>query len=162
MAVAMAGAIGATVAVTSSSQAKIDRACTIGALGGVRSDDSDWPLAARTFSPDGSGFDVVVDAVGAWAEALLTLRPGGRLVVLGASRQEHVEVGVRDLYFSHHSILGTTMGSASDMAGLMGLVEVGRLAPPVIDRVFELEDAAAAHEYLERAEHFGKVVLTHG
>jgi len=162
MAVSMAGAIGAMAVVTSSSQARIDRARALGAIGGVCRSANDWPEAARALSPDGSGFDVVLDAVGTWSEALRALRPGGRLVVLGASTHEVADVRIRDLYFSHHTILGTTMGSAADMGGLADLVAAGRLGPPVIDRVFALEDAAAAHAHLERARHFGKVVLAHG
>ena len=50
------------------------------------------------------------------------------------------------------------MGTRADFEGAYDLVASGR-AKPVVDSVFPLEDAAAAHERMERGEHFGKIVL---
>ena len=160
-AVAFGAGVGASVVVTSSSQEKIDRARELGASGGVRYTDADWSRHAKALSPGGRGFDVVLDSVGTWQDALRALRPGGRLVVLGASAAEQASIDVRKFYFGQYSLLGTTMGSAHDFAGLLRLLDTHPIAPPIVDRVFPLAEAAAAHRYLELGSGFGKVVLRH-
>ena len=157
-AVRLAVAIGATVVVTSSSERKIAEAQRLGAAGGVLYSDPDWAQNARTWAPD--GFDLVLDPVGNWAEAITTLRPGGRLVVLGASRTDQAVLDVRRFYFGQYDLLGTTMGSPRDFAGLRSLMAEHSIPPPVVDRTFPLADAAGAHSYLESGQGFGKVVLT--
>jgi zinc-binding alcohol dehydrogenase/oxidoreductase len=160
MAVALGCAIGARVYVTSSSDRKIDGACDLGALGGVRYDGdaaSTWPDAARDLVP--GGFDLVLDSVGTWPDSVRALRPGGRLVVLGASRAELAPLDVRSFYFGQYDLLGTTMGSPRDFAGLLDLMTERHLRPPVVDRILPLDDVAAAHRYLESGLAFGKVVL---
>lgn len=158
MAVSLAAAVGARVFVTSSSDEKIAAACDLGASGGVRYDDPAWPAAARELV-GGRGFDVVLDPVGNWAQAIDALRPGGRLVVLGANRADQAELAVRPYYFGQFDLLGTTMGSPRDFAGLLRLMADHAVPPPVIDRVFALDHAADAHAHLESGGGFGKVVL---
>lgn len=162
MAVSLAAGVGATVVVTSSSHDKIDRARELGASGGVLYTDDDWAAAARDLSPGGRGFDVVLDPVGSWAGAIEAARPGGRVVVLGASRAERADLAVRPYYFGQYSLLGTTMGSPADVAGLLHLLKTHTVPPPVVDRTFALEHAAEAHTYLESGAGFGKVVLEIG
>lgn len=157
MAVAMAAGIGATVVVTSSSERKIAQARTLGARDGVRYTEDGWPEAAKKLMP--GGFDVVLDSVGTWQDSLRALKPGGRLVVLGASRAERAPIDVRKFYFGQYSLLGTTLGSTRDFTGLLALLDEHAIAPPVIDRSFPLEQAAAAHEHLEQGGGFGKIVL---
>jgi NADPH:quinone reductase-like Zn-dependent oxidoreductase len=159
-AVALAAGIGATVVVTSSSAGTIDRARAHGAADGVLYTDADWPEQARRLSPGGRGFDVVLDSVGSWAESIRALRPGGRLVVLGASRAELAAIDVRPFYFGQYDILGTTMGSRADLVSLLDLLDSASIALPIIDRVFPLDEAAAAHDYLETGRCFGKVALS--
>ncbi|MFD4972438.1 zinc-binding dehydrogenase [Streptomyces sp. NPDC058424] len=160
MAVALAVGIGARAVVTSSTAEKIAKARCRGAAGGVLYSDADWAASAREFSPGGRGFDLVLDSVGCWPQSIQALRPGGRLVVLGASRGEQAPLDVRKFYFGQYDLLGTTMGSPRDFRGLLSLLRHHSIAPPVIDRTFPLDQAAAAHEYLERGRGFGKVVLT--
>ncbi|WP_250280863.1 zinc-binding dehydrogenase [Frankia sp. CiP1_Cm_nod2] len=160
MAVGLAAGIGASVVVTSSSADKIDSARGLGAGGGVLYTEPDWPSAAKELSPAGQGFDLVLDSVGTWQESIRALRPGGRLVVLGASRAQEARIDVRHFYFGQFDLLGTTMGGPRDFAGLLELLSSRRVAPPVIDRVFPLDQADRAHQYLERGGGFGKIVLT--
>jgi NADPH:quinone reductase-like Zn-dependent oxidoreductase len=162
MAVTLASAIGATVFVTSSSTEKIDAAVGLGAAGGVSYRDPGWPAAARALSPDKAGFDVVLDSVGTWAPALEAVRPGGRVVVLGSVSAERADLDVRRFYFGQYDLLGTTMGSPADFAGLVDLVEQRGIVPPPIAREFPLSDAADAHRFLESGSGFGKVVLRIG
>ncbi|MWA01588.1 zinc-binding dehydrogenase [Actinomadura sp. LD22] len=156
MAVSLAAAVGARVWVTSSSKAKIDKARELGAGGGVLYGDPGWPEAVRELA---GGFDIVLDSVGLWAESLRVLRPGGRLVVLGASAAETAELRIRPYYFGQYDLLGTTMGSERDLAGLLALLERHRVPPVVVDRVFPLAEARTAHEHLEGGSGFGKTIL---
>ena len=62
------------------------------------------------------------------------------------------------LFSRQLSLLGSYMGTKSELHTVMKLVAAGRLKP-VVDRVFPLAEAAAAHAYLESSSQFGKVVL---
>lgn len=161
-AVAVAAALGAAVVVTSSSPVKIERARELGAGAGVLYTAADWAAAARALTPGGRGFDVVLDPVGEWAAAISALRPGGRLVVIGASRATQAQLDVRRFYFGQHDLLGSTMGNLRDFAGLRTVLDAAPAIRPVVDRVFPLDEAAAAHRYLESGAGFGKVVLEIG
>lgn len=160
MAVQLAAAIGAHVTVTSSSDAKIAQARSLGANGGVLYTDAAWPAAARESSPGARGFDLVLDSVGTWSESLAALRPGGRLVVLGASRGETAALGIRPYYFGQYELIGTTMGSPRDFAGLLRLLDTHAVEPVPVAAEFPLHEARQAHEFLEAGRGFGKVVLS--
>lgn len=156
--VAFADRAGARVTVTSSSQAGIDGAVALGASAGVLYTEDGWPEAAREAN-GGEGFDLVIDPVGAWSEALTALRPGGRLVSFGANASERAEVGIRPFYFGQYSLLGTTMGSHRDFRAMLGLIERMPDWRPVVGTVMPLDRAAGAHALLEAGGHRGKVVL---
>ena len=93
MAVMLAFAVGANVTVTSSSASKIAQAVGLGAANGVLYTNAEWPEEARQLTPEGQGFDLVLDSVGTWEQSITALRPGGRLVVLGATRNELATLG---------------------------------------------------------------------
>jgi NADPH:quinone reductase-like Zn-dependent oxidoreductase len=131
------------------------------ARGGVLHSEPDWPDHARAMSPDNAGFDLILDPVGRWNESVRALRPGGRLVVLGANAAQTAPIDVRSFYFGQFDLLGTTMGSNRDFVGLLNMIDRCSVRPPVIDREFPLDRAAEAHEYLENGRNFGKCVLTH-
>jgi zinc-binding alcohol dehydrogenase/oxidoreductase len=152
-AVQLAAQAGSRVLVTSSSEEKIERAKELGAEGGVLYTEEGW---AEAVGP----VDVVLDSVGTtWRESLRALRRGGRLVVFGGTGGPEVTLDVRALYLSWQSILGTTMGSARDFAGMLRMVEEGRWQP-VVDSVRPLAEAEAAHDRMKAGEHFGKLVLS--
>jgi zinc-binding alcohol dehydrogenase/oxidoreductase len=161
MAISLAVAAGAAITVTSSSSDTIERAVSAGARGGVLHSETEWPEHARAMSPNNAGFDLVLDPVGRWSESVRTLRPGGRLVVLGANAAETAPMDIRSFYFGQFDLLGTTMGSSRDFAGLLNMIDRCPVRPPVIDREFPLDRAAEAHQHLERGRTFGKCVLTH-
>ena len=159
MALSLATAVGARTFVTASSQEKLARARTSGAAGGVLHTDDDWPMQAKALAPEDDGFDVILDPVGLWGRSVQALRPGGRIVVLGANVAERADMDVRGFYFGQYSLLGTTMGSPQDFRGLLDLVAAGSVAPPTIAATYPLADAAEAHRQLESGGQFGKIVL---
>jgi zinc-binding alcohol dehydrogenase/oxidoreductase len=151
-AVQLAAQAGSRVLVTSSSQEKIEQAKELGAEGGVLYTEEGW---AEAVGP----VDVVLDSVGTtWRESLRALRRGGRLVVFGGTGGPEVTLDVRALYLSWQSILGTTMGSARDFAGMLRMIEEGHWQP-VVDSVRPLAEAEAAHDRMKAGQHFGKLVL---
>ena len=74
--------------------------------------------------------------------------------------KERAKLDVRPFYFGQFDLLGTTMGSTRDFAGLLAVLDAYDVPPPAVDRTFPLDEAAAAHAYLETGAGFGKVVLT--
>ena len=81
-----------------------------------------------------------------------------RVVVCGATTGANPPAALSRVWWKELTIMGSTMGSPEDFAGAYDLVASGR-ALPVVDEVFPLEQAAAAHERLERGEQLGKIVL---
>ncbi len=157
-AVQIARLAGASVIATSSSDAKLERARALGADLLINYTRAAWDQEVREAT--GGGADVVIDSVGkeTWANALAALRPGGRLVSFGATTGRATDVDIRTIYWNHLSILGTTMGSPRDFVAMLGAYEAGRLKP-VVDRVFALREAAAAHRRMDAGAQFGKIVL---
>jgi zinc-binding alcohol dehydrogenase/oxidoreductase len=149
----IATALGARVLVTSSSADKLERARRLGADGGANYREADWP---ERLGP----VDAVVDSVGgaSWPGALRALRPGGRLISFGDTQGEVAEVDLARVYLSWIRIQGTTMGSPREFDSLLRHVAGARWRP-VVDTVFPLRDAAAAHERLDAEDRFGKIVL---
>lgn len=106
------------------------------------------------------GVDVVFEHVGTatWEDSFASLAPSGRLVTCGATTGYDAKVDLRFLFSRQLSLLGSYMGTKSELQTVMKLVAAGKLKP-VVDRVFPLAEAAAAHAYLESSAQFGKVVL---
>lgn len=159
MALQLAISLGATVTVTGSSYRKLELAQVAGAQAGVLHHGADWPLQAKSRSPTGEGFDVILDPVGLWERSLEALRPGGRLVALGANVSETVQMAVRKFYFGQFDLLGTTMGGPVDFRGLLDLVTSRGVELPRVSNVFPLAEAAEAHKVLEAGANYGKIAL---
>ena len=106
------------------------------------------------------GADVVVEHVGAatWEKSLRCLARGGRVVTCGATTGHQTALDLRHLFARQLSVLGSYMGSKSELIQAAGLFFRG-LLKPVVDSTFALADAAQAQSKLEASEHFGKVVL---
>lgn len=107
------------------------------------------------------GVDVVFEHVGTatWEDSIASLAPTGRLVTCGATTGFDAKVDLRFLFSRQLSLLGSYMGTKSELHTVMKLVASGKLKP-VADRIFPLAEAVAAHAYLESSAQFGKVVLT--
>jgi NADPH:quinone reductase-like Zn-dependent oxidoreductase len=155
-AVQLAVQAGARVLVTSSSDEKIERAKDLGAEAGVNyATTEDWPSAVRELGL----IDIALDSVGStWQQSLDSVRPGGRVVVLGGTGGTEVELQVRPFYFKQQSLLGTQLGSPRDFDSLLGMLGEARWRP-VVDSVRPLAEAEAALTRLESGQHFGKLVL---
>ena len=155
----IARALGARTLVTSSSDEKLARARELGADAAVNHETGDVAAAVKE-ATGGHGADVVVEHVGeaTWKTSLQAARQAGRVVVCGATSGANPPASLNRIWWKQLSVLGSTMGTKEDFEGAYELVASGR-ARPIVDRVFPMEEAAAAHEYLEGGRQFGKVVL---
>jgi zinc-binding alcohol dehydrogenase/oxidoreductase len=160
-ALAIANALGAKTVVTSSSDAKLEQARGLGADAVVNHDSGD--VVALVKETTGGGAHVVVDDVGdaTWKRTLDAARPEGRVVVCGATTGPNPPAALHRIWWKQLSILGSTMGTPDDFQGVYDLIAAGRIRP-VVDSVFPLADARAAHERLEAGEQLGKIVLSIG
>jgi NADPH:quinone reductase-like Zn-dependent oxidoreductase len=106
------------------------------------------------------GVDVIFDSVGeaTWSANLRAAARGGRIVVYGATTGPRGETDLRQVFWKQIEVIGTTMSNPIEFRTVMDLVVSGALAP-VIDVVWPLEQARAAHERLEAGRQFGKIVL---
>ncbi|HUM87563.1 MAG: zinc-binding dehydrogenase [Candidatus Nanopelagicales bacterium] len=104
--------------------------------------------------------DMVIETVGkaTWSHSIRSLRPGGRLVVSGATTGGQPPADLAHVYFRQLSIIGATMGTAAELRRLIDMCEATGLRPP-IDEVFALSDARRAFERLAAGDVRGKLVL---
>jgi putative PIG3 family NAD(P)H quinone oxidoreductase len=119
---------------------------------------------------DGKGVDLILDLVGAtyWTDNIASLRPRGRIVLVGLVGGTMAQLNLGVLLRRRLHVIGTVMRSRdpeekrtlaeSVKRDLLPRFESGELFP-VVDRVFELDQAAAAHGYMEDNQNAGKVVL---
>jgi NADPH2:quinone reductase len=155
---AIAKALGARVIVTSSSDAKLERAKQLGADGALNHETDDVPAAVKELSEGGA--HVVVDHVGeaTWQRSLASARADGRICVCGATSGPNPPAQLHRIWWKQLTVYGSTMGTRADFEAVYDLVTSGRVVP-VVDHVFPLAEAAAAHERLEAGEQLGKIVL---
>jgi len=151
--------LGAEVWVTSSSDAKLQRAKALGADHALKS-GPDVPAAIRAATGK-AGVDVVIDNVGTdtWPLSLRALGRRGRLVTCGGTSGPLVETDVRRLFWNQWDIMGSTMGNDEEFDAIVRELRAGRLLPPV-DSTWPLEQGRKAFERLASGQQFGKVVIT--
>jgi zinc-binding alcohol dehydrogenase/oxidoreductase len=160
-ALSIAKALGARAIVTSSSDEKLARARELGAEVAVNHATEDVVAAVKEAT--GGGAHVIVDDVGeaTWKRTLESARAEARVVVCGATSGPNPPAALHRVWWKQLSILGSSMGTPEDFRGVYDLIAAGRVRP-VVDRVFPLDEARAAHERLEAGEQLGKIVLSMG
>jgi alcohol dehydrogenase len=106
------------------------------------------------------GADIVVDSVGqsTWAESQMCLGKGGRLVCCGATTGFELATDARYLFWREQSLIGSNGWTHGEMVALLGAVGRGQVKP-VVERVYDLKDAAQAEADLDQKGAFGKLVL---
>jgi NADPH:quinone reductase-like Zn-dependent oxidoreductase len=159
-AIQIAKFFGARVITTASSNEKLDKARQLGADHTINHKTQKIRDEVRRITGK-RGVDVVFEHVGTatWDDSIASLASAGRLVTCGATTGYDAKIDLRFLFSRQLSLLGSYMGTKSELAIVLKLVAAGKLKP-VIDRVFPLSEAAAAHAYLESGQQFGKVVLS--
>jgi zinc-binding alcohol dehydrogenase/oxidoreductase len=155
----LAKALGGHVIATSSRDAKLELAKVLGADAVVNHEAADVVEAVKE-ATGGPGADVVVEHVGeaTWERSLQAVRPHGRIAVCGATTGPNPKAALHRIWWKQLTILGSTMGTKDDFEGAFQLVKTGK-ARAVVDSVFPLAEARAAHERMEAGEQFGKILL---
>jgi NADPH:quinone reductase len=170
-AIQLAAAQGCRVFGTAGSQGKLERAAELGMHVGINYKEQDFAdvIKERT---DGRGVDVILDVIGApyWHQNLASIALKGRMVIVGSmggGRVENMEIGA--LSQKRASVRGTLLrGRPLEEKATLIQAFNRRVLPllanetvqPVIDRIFPLEEVAAAHELMESNANFGKIVLS--
>jgi NADPH:quinone reductase-like Zn-dependent oxidoreductase len=149
-AVVLAVALGARVYATSRDADKRERIAKLGAT----ALESGARLPERV--------DVVIETVGeaTFDHSLKCAKPGGRIVVSGATAGYLPKVNLRRVFAGELEILGSMMGTAEELDELLRLC-VNRGVRPIVDSVYGFSDVRAAFEHLASGDVFGKVVLDH-
>lgn len=154
----LAKLVGARAFVTSSSDAKIERAIAMGASGGVNYRTGSVSKAVLQMS-DG-GVDMVIDSVGgaSWGDSLRSLRRGGRLVTCGATSGSNPPADLQRVFIRQLEIYGSTGGSVGEFRQLLDVFNRG-LVKPVVDATFRMSEIRQAFDHLASGAQFGKVSL---
>lgn len=157
-AIQIAAAAGASVIASSRFEDKLERAKRIGALDGVVAGRD----AAKTIlrMTGGDGVDVVIESVGepTWATSVRAVRPGGTIVVAGATGGPNPPADLARVFWRQLRIIGSTEGTLSEFIELLRFVETTHIKP-VIDTVYPFEEAMTAFKRLVAGDFFGKLVL---
>jgi NADPH:quinone reductase-like Zn-dependent oxidoreductase len=147
-AIRLASAAGLEVWATSRDEGRRGRALELGATGAVAPGER---LPARA--------DLVIETVGAatWSHSVRSVRPGGTVVVAGATTGDPAAMEIQRLFFLEIAVLGATMGSRQDLEQLLAfLARTG--VRPVVDSTVPLARVGDGLARLARGEQFGKVV----
>ena len=150
---------GARVIATASSDEKLAKAKELGADEVVNYSQEDWPKEVKRLT-DRRGVDVVFEHTGAatWPGSIASLKNNGRLVTCGATSGFAAQTDLRQIFYRHLTILGSFMGSKSELLEAMKFVERGKIRA-VVDQALPLREAKRAHELMKDRLQFGKLVL---
>ena len=158
-AVQLARLVGARAIVTSSSDAKLERAHALGATGGVNyAKNPEWQDEVLKLT-DGEGADFVIEVGGAGTlqRSAQAARFGGVIAMIGSSFAGG-EVNPTPIMRRALRLRGVRIGSR-EMFEAMNRAIAGHGLKPVIDKTFPFADAKAAYRHLESQRHIGKVVI---
>lgn len=169
MAIALCRLFGVKAIVTCGTDAKCAAAARLGAVRAINYRTEDWTEEVKALT-GGRGVDVCLDMVGGdyVPRNLLCLADEGRHVSIATQRGVSAEVSILDIMRRRLTLTGSTLrprslefkaAIAEELRRTVWpFVEAGQLRP-VIDRIYPLADAGAAHARMEAGEHVGKIVL---
>jgi NADPH:quinone reductase-like Zn-dependent oxidoreductase len=148
-AIELARAAGFRVWATSREQRKLDFALECGAHEVF---ESGARLPAKV--------DVVLETVGkaTWGHTLRSLRPGGRVVIAGATSGHDPAAELNRIFFKELEVVGSTMGTLEDLRNLVSTIDATGIRPRV-DKIFPLADVAEGLKALAAGDVLGKIVI---
>ncbi len=159
-AIQIAHAGGCRVLTTASSDAKLEKASALGADVGINY--KEFPEFSRKVMEhtDGQGVDLVYEHIGqaVFEQCYRSMKLGARYVTNGVSSGHMASIHLGRLWTREMKLIGANFHPDRDLPDIMPLVERKQFHG-VVDQVFPLKDAAAAHEVLESNNFFGKLVL---
>jgi putative PIG3 family NAD(P)H quinone oxidoreductase len=172
MAIRLGRLFGLDVIVTCGSDSKCEAAKAIGANHAINYRNSDFVAEVQALT-GGKGVDVVLDMVGGdyVPRNLQCLADEGRHVSIAFQRGATAEIPIVEIMRRRLTLTGSTLRPrdvqfktmvADELAKTVWPYAEGNRLKPVIDRIFPLAEAAAAHQRMESGDHVGKIVLEVG
>lgn len=165
----LAKAFGARVFVTAGSDAKCEFCRQLGADAAINYQDQDFVEQIKHLT-DKKGVDVILDMIGGdyLPNNLKCLANDGRLVQIAIQHGAKAEVDLWQIMLKRLTLTGSTLRARDDLfkqqiawnlrEKVWPLLSSGKIKP-VIDSVFDLDEASKAHERLESSQHIGKIIL---
>jgi putative PIG3 family NAD(P)H quinone oxidoreductase len=169
-AIQIAKAMGAGLVLgTAGSDEKLDRARVLGLDVGINYHTQDFAAEALA-ATDGAGVDAILDVIGAdyWEMNMRAIALKGRIIMVGLMGGATGQISIGALLGKRAQVRGTTLRArpleekalATRLFEKTVLPAIARGAVKVVvDRVFPLAEASAAHAYMETNANFGKIVL---
>ncbi|WP_219893406.1 zinc-dependent alcohol dehydrogenase family protein [Aquisediminimonas profunda] len=157
----LAVAAGARVIATSGSNAKFDKLRTMGASSVINYRDTpDWADAVLALT-DQKGVDLSIDIGGASSldNSIRATAMNGTVSIVGLVDGLDATINLAEIFQKNLRLDGIETGSRSMLEAMIEWIEK-RGVVPTVDRVFPLEDSAAAFKYLQSGAHMGKVCIT--
>jgi NADPH:quinone reductase-like Zn-dependent oxidoreductase len=150
---------GARVIATAGSDEKLEKAKELGADDVINYNKTDFLEEVRKLTGK-KGVEIVFEHVGpdTWDKSIKSLAKNGRLVTCGATTGPIANLDLRYVYSKHLTILGSYMGTKSEMIEVFKFFKSKKLKP-VIDKIFPLKNAQEAQKMMEDRKQFGKLVL---
>jgi NADPH:quinone reductase-like Zn-dependent oxidoreductase len=153
---------GAKVAITSSSEAKLARARELGADITINyATIPDWP-AEMLVQSGGAGADIIVETGGITTlpQSIAAAAPNARIVLIGAlaGPADKAPANFSTIIGKNLTLSGITEGSRDMLRDFVRAAAASGLAP-VVDRVFDFDEAPEAYAYLKSGQHLGKVMI---
>ena len=168
-AIQLCKAFGMTVIVTCGSDAKCEAARNIGANHAVNYKGTDFVEAVKEIT-GGQGVELVLDMVAGdyVARNMQCLAPDGRHVTIAIQGGAKAEINMAALMMNRFTLTGSTLRPRSDDFKALLAQDIAENAwpmvgdgtfRPIMDEIFPLEEASAAHARMEAGDHIGKIVL---
>jgi NADPH:quinone reductase-like Zn-dependent oxidoreductase len=155
-----ARAAGARVIITSSSDEKIARARSLGAVAGVNyKTHLEWQKEVLSLT-GGNGVDCVIEngGIATLQRSFQCVAWGGKVALIGVLGGAQGSANPHDLMFKSASLHGIGVGSRASLEQLILAIEINRIKP-VIDKVFPLDHADEAFRLQSSGPYFGKIVI---
>ncbi len=155
-----AKALSLKTIVTSSSDAKLEKAKSLGATHVINyQKNEDWSKEARRLT-NGDGVDMVIEVGGGatLGKGIHALKRGGVSCIIGVLSGSTCDFDLRPILMNEIRLQGVFVGSRELFLAMNRVVEHAKIKP-VIDRVFAFDEAVEALKYFETAQHFGKVCI---
>ncbi|MGE3841913.1 MAG: NAD(P)-dependent alcohol dehydrogenase [Vicinamibacterales bacterium] len=153
--------MGARVIVTSSSDAKLERARALGAWQTINYKTTpDWDKVARGFTQN-VGVDHIIEVGGGstLGPSLKAIRVGGTISIIGVLSGVSTDVSLLPILMQNLRLQGVFVGSRETLERMNKAIAHNEMKP-VVDRTFPFDEARAAFEYLGSGQHFGKIAIS--
>ena len=153
--------------ISTASSDKLDKCLKLGADYAVDHRKENWhkevfsiskELAKKKDQPP--GIDVIFEHIGDshWNKELTLLKYGSTLVTTGATTGYDAQTDLRHIFFKGTNILGSTQGTRAELEEAMYWMSKGKIKS-IIDSIYSIEDAVAAHTKMLKGNVFGKILM---